>query len=263
MSDEQTQAPVEDTPADLPGLTAEQRVNARWGYPLPRLAGADDGPEGAAPVANADAPPVEETPGNDTDWQKRYSDLQPEYTRASQEAAEYRRLIQAAQQGDPDAISRLGFEIADGETDDTPEYEDPYEKLQGEIAELRQWREEQQQQSQQEQLLQQAEQHIQSEISAIDGLDEQDAAWVVDRALRLPPNEQGLPDIQTAHQEFAAWTQARQERYAEQQRQQRRRKPASIAGGQEGTDAPNWEEMSRSDVDAHLAARLADLNAQS
>ena len=72
MSDKSVQAPVEDTPADLPG-------------------------------------PDNGTPGTEVNWQERYEHLQPEYTRASQEAAEYRRLITAAQQGDAEAISLLGF----------------------------------------------------------------------------------------------------------------------------------------------------------
>ena len=54
MSDKSVQAPVEDTPADLPG-------------------------------------PDNGTPGTEVNWQERYEHLQPEYTRASQEAAEYRR----------------------------------------------------------------------------------------------------------------------------------------------------------------------------
>lgn len=223
MSDEQTQAPVEDTPADLPG-------------------------------------PDSGTPGTEVNWQERYANLQPEYTRASQEAAQLRNLVEAARQGDPDAISQLGFEIADSDLDDTPEYEDPFDEIRKEVEEVRQWKQSQEQQAQEAQMLQRAEQHIETEINAIDGLDEADAAWVVDRALRLPPNDQGLPDIQAAAKDFAAWDQARQERYAEQQRQQRRRRPAAIAGGQEGTDAPNWDEMSPSQQAEYMASRVQALN---
>ena len=224
MSDKSVQAPVEDTPADLPG-------------------------------------PDNGTPGTEVNWQERYEHLQPEYTRASQEAAEYRRLITAAQQGDAEAISLLGFEITDSEPDDTPEYDeyDPTAELIARLERLEQGISQREAQEQEQELLARAEQHIQSEVAGLQGLDEQDVAWVVDRALSLPLDEQGLPDIKSAHRDFAEWDRARQDRW-EQQR--KRRAPAPIAGGQEGTDAPNWDEMSRSDQDAYLAARLQALNEQ-
>ena len=224
MSDKSVQAPVEDTPADLPG-------------------------------------PDNGTPGTEVNWQERYEHLQPEYTRASQEAAEYRRLITAAQQGDAEAISLLGFEITDSEPDDTPEYDeyDPTAELIARLERLEQGISQREAQEQEQELLARAEQHIQSEVAGLQGLDEQDVAWVVDRALSLPLDEQGLPDIKSAHRDFAEWDRGRQERW-EQQR--KRRAPAPIAGGQEGTDAPNWDEMSRSEQDAYLAARLQALNEQ-
>src|SRR4051812_39650937 len=61
-----------------------------------------------------------------TNWQQRYENLQPEYTRASQEAAQYRQIVELAQRGDREALEFLGLDLADGEEDDEePEFHDP------------------------------------------------------------------------------------------------------------------------------------------
>lgn len=241
MSDEATQAPSVDTP-DPAGLTAAQRVYARWGFPLPPLAGGSE-------EDGAETPPAE-TPGSEVNWQERYSSLQPEYTRASQEAAQYRSLIESARQGDPDAIAQLGFEIADdGELDDTPP--DPSAELVARLERIEQAEQQRQSQAQEQQMLATAEAHIGRELDAIDGLDAADREVVIDRALRLPPNADNLPDIATAHAEFVAWDTARQARL----KQARKRPPAPPSGGQEGTEAPDWSTMTENQINQYMAER--------
>lgn len=213
----------------------------------------------AAQAPEVDTPGTPTDPGNGTpadepNWQERYANLQPEYTRASQEAAQYRSLIEAARQGDAEAIAALGFEIADDETeDDTPFYEDPTAELAARLEKIEAAEQARQQEAQQEALLARAEAHIGSELASIQGLDKEDEAWVIDRALRLPPVN-GLPDVQTAHAEFVQWETARQARQ-EAARQPRRVPPPIVAGGQEGTDAPDWDSMTSSQIDAYMAER--------
>lgn len=113
------------------------------------------------PEEATEAPENQDTPGDDapessdtateesddsqpqTNWEQRYSDLQPEYTRVSQEAAalrqqteQIRTAIQIAQ--DPEhpqhaeALEVLGFEVEDSEDLD----EDESEALQRRVEEL-------------------------------------------------------------------------------------------------------------------------------
>lgn len=73
-----------------------------------------------------EAPEQTETDAPETDYQKRYEDLQPEYTRATQEAAQYRQIFELAQQGDPEALALLGVEVAQ---EDENVDEDPAERI--------------------------------------------------------------------------------------------------------------------------------------
>ena len=93
MADEPTQDPAIEQ--DTPAQDATQ-----------------DTPEAEAPEQS------EQQTQAEIDYEKRYQDLQPEYTRATQEAAQYRQIIELAQQGDPDALEILGLEAADEDTED-------------------------------------------------------------------------------------------------------------------------------------------------
>lgn len=85
-------------------------------------------PEQAAPDTGTPAPePTEGSQPESENWQERYANLQPEYTRATQEAAQYRQIIDLAKQGDPEALEYLGLEPADEdeEEEEEPEFRDP------------------------------------------------------------------------------------------------------------------------------------------
>lgn len=98
-------------------------------------------PEQETPVTESTEAP--EQPQPDTNWQERYQNLQPEYTRATQEAAQYRQVVEALRSDDPEvraqAAEHLGLEF------DAEEQEplDDVEELRKELQEIKGWRDEQ------------------------------------------------------------------------------------------------------------------------
>lgn len=102
----------------------------------------------AAPEGTPAPEPTDGSPAETEDWQERYQNLQPEYTRASQEAAQYRQIFQLASQGDPEAqnwiAEQVGWEV-DGQPDD--EEEDPTAALAAQVEQLRQADQERQQEA--------------------------------------------------------------------------------------------------------------------
>lgn len=92
-----------------------------------------------APGADTPEPTLTDT----TDWEKRYNDLQPEYTRKSQRLSQLESdpnaLIEWVQQHHPDLL-----DSGDTEPDIEQEYDDTEDdEVRRELAELKQWREEQ------------------------------------------------------------------------------------------------------------------------
>lgn len=226
----------------------------------------EGGIAGQAPEAetpDAGQPGTDQPTQAEIDWAKRYSDLQPEYTRATQEAAElrqkeifYRDLVTST---DPDtrrqAAEALGFEL-EAEPDDTQYGDDPVAALQAQIAALQeQYTGDKQQQSQQQQIA-----HLEQVTEqALDGLKVPDEDgirdWIVSRAVALPPNEQGFPDVKTAYEEFNALINAQKKSWATT-----KRAPHIAASGVEGNQAPKLHEMPRDQRDEYLARRLQDLS---
>lgn len=96
----------------------------------------------------------EGTPANDgSEWQKRYDDLRPEYTRATQEAARLREEKEAAEQqayayqiyattDDPD-LKRQAAEALGLETEQAPQEDDPLSSLNARVEKFEKWQEEQ------------------------------------------------------------------------------------------------------------------------
>lgn len=159
-----------------------------------------------------------------TDWERRYKDLQAEYTRTSQEHTQAKALLDALQSDDADtrlrAARQLGYEFADEADDDTQQHDDddePYltrEEWQSYQAAQREQANEAAEQARQAEWLARAEQHVEASLDAIDGLDKSDRDWIVGRAMALAPTPEGMPDIQAAHKEFAAWEQQRMKKWA-------------------------------------------------
>jgi hypothetical protein len=191
-----------------------------------------------------EASPETGTPGEQTaaeqaaiDYQKRYEDLHPEYTRVTQEAAQLRARQEQMEalltSDDPDtrrqAAQALGYELPD-EEDDQP---DPSEALSRELAALKQRLDSRDQEAQQAQQLAQIEAHVEAQLGTLDGLDDEDRTWIVNTAVAMPPKD-GMPDIKGAHDKFVAWEQARQKKWAATKKAH----PFSPVGA-EGTQQPD------------------------
>lgn len=227
-----------------------------------------EAPEDGAQAPNVETPETAATEAAPTqqevDWAKRYSDLQPEYTRATQEAAQLRKQAEAYQalltSEDPDtrrqAAEILGFEI-DEETDDT-QHQDPYDQLRAEIQALKGEFSQRAQQEQQQAQIAQMEQHAENEMNSL-GLPQDDSVrdWIVSRAVALPPAQDGMLDIRAAHQEFEALITAQKKQWADTKRTH-----AVSPVGQAGTQTPDWDAMSRSQRDEYMTERIRSLEQQ-
>jgi hypothetical protein len=151
----------------------------------------------------------QETPAEDApevNWQERYENLQPEYTRATQEAAQYRQVLELARQGDPEALDYLGLSIAeedDADEDDLEDFEDPNDKR---IAQLEQVIAEQlqgQEQAQQQEAFQEfVDDQLANQLATIENeygqLDDADAEFLLELAQAMP-DENGVPDLIRAY----------------------------------------------------------------
>lgn len=231
----------------------------------------EDAGAGQAPDLQGTPDPANQQVADQTqaeiDWQKRYGDLQPEYTRATQEAAQLRRereLYQAmVTSDDPDtrrqAAQELGYQL-DDEPDDTQYQDDPVARLEQQLEELRQQYTGDRQQAQQQQRLAELEAVAEREMDSLGVPKGQEGNpirdWIVSRAVALPPNDKGFPDIAAAHQEFEALMLAQKKSWAGT-----KRAPHISAVGQAGTQAPNLDDDQQRQ--AWMADRLADMDAAS
>ena len=194
------------------------------------------GPEGTPGSA-------EQTEQAEIDWAKRYSDLQPEYTRVTQEAAELRRsqeLYDALlSTDDPDTrraiAAELGYELAEDETEDD-EDEDPLEYVGQRLERVEQTLTEREREEADQAYAAQVREIVDEQLDQL-GLDHGDQDWVLAYAINaLPITEEGLPDIAQAHQVFVARETERQRNWAKS-----KRAPHISPNGQSGTEAPNLD----------------------
>jgi len=157
------------------------------------------------------AEPAEGSTAPEHDYEQRYNDLQPEYTRATQENAMLRQIVDLAREGDPEALEYLGYEAPDTDTedDDEPTVED-------EVAQLKEWK--QQRESAEEQQAEELEtedawqRFYESEFDKLDAdgkWDDDYRAKVVGIAQQLPPAEDGLPDLEAGHKALDEWFESR------------------------------------------------------
>lgn len=193
--------------------------------------------------AEQQAPPSEDTPANtptpeveggqpEVNWEERYKHLQSDHTRAAQEAAEYRRIVEAARQGDPNAIAELGLALAEEAEDDDDEPLDP--RVAAKLQALEERFEAQQQQEQEHARIAEIETAVERELDSLKVSDEELRDWLVSRAIALAPTADGLPDIQAAYQQFEALMTAQKKQWATTKRTHH-----VSAVGQEGTQVPD------------------------
>jgi len=158
-----------------------------------------DTPAVAGPT---EAPGTQEQPQEN--WQQRYQDLQPEYTRTAQERAELAQKWEWAQVAlttdDPDthrqALQRLGIVVPEEDFEDfePTEYEDgedPVADLRAQIAEERKWRENLEQAAAEAAAEEFLNDHVQSEFQRL-GIDKLPDG-VQDHVKRLIPSAPGVP----------------------------------------------------------------------
>lgn len=215
------------------------------------------GPDlGSPAVAGPEGTPgtAEQQNQAEVDWQKRYSDLQPEYTRATQELADLRHQQELydlmVSTDDPDTrrqvAEQLGYVLEDDASTQALD-EDPfarYDERLGRIESSLTAREQ----------AEASADHAAEVRTAVDakldqlGIDKDDQDWVLAYAINaLPPTQEGLPDVEQAHQVFEGREDARQRAWAKT-----KRAPHIAPNGQAATEVPDlddrqqrWEYMAR------------------
>lgn len=180
------------------------------------------------------------------DWQERYSSLQPEYTRATQEAAQLRErneLYELMVTGDPDtrrqAAEALGYQIDEDEPD-TQQYEDPVEQLRAELrAEFRSELSQRDQQAQEAQIATQTRAVVDERLGQLDFLSKKDQDIVLAYAINALPAVEGpnglpMPDIDQAYKVLQDRDLEAQKNWAKS-----KRAPRISPVGQSATEAPD------------------------
>lgn len=214
------------------------------GAPPPAVAGPEGTPGTAEQAAQAEV-----------DWEKRYNDLQPEYTRATQENADLRRqqelydLMVSTEDADTrqQIAQQLGYVLDDDASTPPDDEADPFAAYDDRLARI------EQSLTAREQAEANAEQAAEVRVAVDErldqlGIDKDDQDWVLAYAINaLPATPDGLPDIEQAHGVFQAREDARQKRWA-----QTKRAPHIAPHGQAATEVPNldnrqqrWEYMER------------------
>lgn len=207
----------------------------------------------AAPEEGSPAP--ESAPADEPtiDYEKRFNDLQPELTKAQQQNAEFQRTLQAAREGNPEAMDALGIPY---EAPEEEEFEDPEEQLRQEFNQLKEQIGTQQQQSEYAALEEQEASYIAEQIDALEKeagveLDDEAIDFVIDRA-RSNRGEDGAPDVQGAFKGFNSIIESDRKRYLDS----KKNAPKVPVGG------PGEEEIDLSDTEQRQAAMVRDMEAE-
>lgn len=203
-----------------------------------------------------------------TNWQERYENLQPEFTRATQAVSQYEQLIGALQSEDPDtrlqAAQVLGLELAaqaNQEPDEELSFAD--EQARKQLSELQAWKEQLTQGAQQQAQEQRDIDHIGVGLADLQGKlgrdltdSEQqilgDSAWA-------NRDEQGLPNINAVTE---AYLQVINGTVLPGYQKTKPRKAAVAAGGAAGQQVPDRANETQSDRWERMAQQLADLGDQ-
>jgi hypothetical protein len=206
-----------------------------------------DTPAVAGPT---EAPGTQEQP--QVDWEKRYQDLQPEYTRTTQRLSELEQQQQwyelAMTTDDPDthrqALQHLGYDVPDEEFEDAePDGYEDQPVHDPRLDEVLAWKERQEQEAREAAGFEFLTGHINSEVERLgmDQLDDGTRQWILSRALASPgiPAPPGsahdeLPNVEAAYKEFQEWETERQKQWAKT-----KRAPHVPSGGLPANEAPN------------------------
>jgi hypothetical protein len=209
----------------------------------------DLSPDAGADVAGPESGTgtAEQQAQAEVDWQKRYTDLQPEYTRATQELAELRRqqelydLLVSTDDADTrrQVAERLGYTFAEEPEEVNPDIdpEDPFAVYDERLGRIEQSLTQRQQDEQDAVYAAEVRRQVDAKLGTL-GLDKDDQDWVLAFAINaLPVTAEGLPDIEQAHQAFTARETERQRRWAAG----KKAAPHLSPHGQAATEVPNLD----------------------
>lgn len=195
-----------------------------------------------------------EEPQPDTNWEERYQNLQPQFTRTTQRLSE----LELALKGDPQhahLLEEYGLQWAepdDTDLDDEDE-DDPIAPLSREVEELREWR---QQQEENADLAAFA-----ADVDRLaDGtkLSQEDREFILNRSVAHGWNSEAT---ERAFKEWQDWReQIRKDAIAEYGKS--KKAPFVSKVGQGATDAPDLDSMSASDRAKFLAEKWAASQAE-
>ena len=214
-------------------------------------------------MADQQVPPSEDTPAaagpegtgaaeQAEDWQLRYQNLQPEYTRSTQRVKELEdreawfQLALTSEDADTrrQAVEALGFQLE--EEEEQPYFEesaqDPYVDLLNRQERMEQRLDERDRAERESQENALIKAFTDDRLSRLEGLAEEDQDWVLAYAINALPavREPGvpvpLPDISGAYEAFQARETARQKSWAET-----KRAPYVPPGGQTATEVPDLD----------------------
>jgi hypothetical protein len=206
-------------------------------------------PDGTPAIESND----DSQPAPDTDWQNRYENLQPEYTRATQEASQLRQVFDLARQGDPQALEYLGLEPADTEDDvDDLDADEPLTRQEFESF-LQQQQQAISEQQAQAELADLEAQYIDGEFKRLDPKGQFKDAYK-QAVLRLAvdfEDEDGIPDLEEAHKALQGLFEENREQYIKSKRTPQVQSGAS-ASHQPDLDDPDQRR-------AYMARRFADM----
>jgi hypothetical protein len=170
-------------------------------------------------------------------WEDRYKEAQAWGTRAAQEAAQYRQVIEGLYSEDPAvrqaAAETLGLEIQQEQQQDGQQYltREEWEAYQAE----------QQAALQQDEVVTYVEQYTQGQLDSLQGFNDAQKAWILRAAVSLPPVESPegvpVPDIASAVKDFEAFIGSEKQAWA-----QTKRAPRPPAAGSSATEAPNLDD---------------------
>lgn len=173
----------------------------------------------------------------DTNWEDRYRNLEADHTRAAQEAAQFRQVIDLARQGDPEALDWLGLEAVDDEQDDlTDELDDPEDQMRAELDQIKGHLAQQAELAQEQELAQLEEEYLIQSLSELESqhgqLSDQEQEAILNLAFSYETDD-GLPDVAGAYQAFSEASKAAQERYIES------KKAPNVEAGAAGLEKVN------------------------
>lgn len=181
------------------------------------------------------APEQEQQTQSVVDYEKRYSDLRPQYDRTVAEVQQYKTALEDLRSDDPDtrrqAAEALGLQLAEEAAEEFEQVEQPLTR-----AEFQQFLQEQQAQSQEQERAQQVRTVVDAQLQEW-GLDEEDGNDVLAYAIHaLPRTDEGYPDVWAAYERFQKRDQARQKAWRES-----KRAPHMSPVGTAGTQTPNLD----------------------